>query len=87
VPNYDSLDCAAQWAKDSLNLHRSDKREHIYTRYGRPVAECVCADGSGLSVVDDGMCTLLHLLCVEGGKGGGSGEDEWVGGRIPPRKA
>lgn len=57
VPNYDSLDCAAQWAKDSLNLHRSDKREHIYTRCGRPVAECVCADGSGLGVVGDGMCT------------------------------
>lgn len=32
TPNYDSFDCAAQWAKDSLNLHRTDPREHVYTR-------------------------------------------------------
>mmetsp|Transcript_15446 Transcript_15446/g.23256 ORF Transcript_15446/g.23256 Transcript_15446/m.23256 type:complete len:517 (+) Transcript_15446:195-1745(+) len=29
--NYDSLDCAAQWARDSLDLHTADKREFIYT--------------------------------------------------------
>ncbi|MEW5317947.1 MAG: hypothetical protein WDW38_009204 [Sanguina aurantia] len=32
TPNYDSLDCAAQWARDSLELHRADKREHLYTQ-------------------------------------------------------
>jgi hypothetical protein len=32
TPNYDSLDCAAVWAKDSLNAHRSDKRDHLYSR-------------------------------------------------------
>ncbi|XP_028966480.1 deoxyribodipyrimidine photo-lyase [Galendromus occidentalis] len=28
--NYDNIDGALQWAKDSLNLHRNDKRERIY---------------------------------------------------------
>ena len=30
-PNYDSLDGAANWARESLELHASDKRDHIYT--------------------------------------------------------
>ena len=29
---YDSLDCAAVWARESLELHQVDKREHLYTR-------------------------------------------------------
>ncbi len=32
TPNYDSIDCAAQWARDSLDVHRRDKREYLYTR-------------------------------------------------------
>eukprot|EP00579_Thalassiosira_antarctica_P000103 CAMPEP_0201869092 /NCGR_PEP_ID=MMETSP0902-20130614/2737_1 /ASSEMBLY_ACC=CAM_ASM_000551 /TAXON_ID=420261 /ORGANISM="Thalassiosira antarctica, Strain CCMP982" /LENGTH=553 /DNA_ID=CAMNT_0048394535 /DNA_START=273 /DNA_END=1934 /DNA_ORIENTATION=+ len=28
---YDSLAGAAEWARDSLELHRSDEREHLYT--------------------------------------------------------
>ncbi|PNG99006.1 Deoxyribodipyrimidine photo-lyase, partial [Tetrabaena socialis] len=32
TPNYDSLDCAAAWARESLDKHRVDKREFIYTR-------------------------------------------------------
>ena len=36
VPNYDSLDACYDWAKDSLNKHRSDKREHVYTLYASP---------------------------------------------------
>lgn len=31
VPNYDSLDAAYDWAKETLNVHRNDKREHLYT--------------------------------------------------------
>ena len=31
-PNYDNLDCAAPWARDSLNKHANDKREYIYSR-------------------------------------------------------
>ena len=31
-PNYDNLQGAAQWARDSLEKHQSDEREHIYTR-------------------------------------------------------
>ncbi len=34
VPNYDSLDAAYDWARNSLDAHRGDKREHLYTRYG-----------------------------------------------------
>lgn len=30
--NYDKLSGAPQWAQDSLNKHRSDKREYVYTR-------------------------------------------------------
>jgi deoxyribodipyrimidine photo-lyase len=30
--NYDNLDGAAGWARESLNLHNSDKREYVYTR-------------------------------------------------------
>lgn len=29
-PNYDNIKCAAPWAMESLNKHRSDKREHLY---------------------------------------------------------
>lgn len=29
--SYDSLDAAAGWAKDSLDLHSTDVREHIYS--------------------------------------------------------
>jgi len=29
--NYDSLDAAYQWARDTLQQHAKDKREHIYT--------------------------------------------------------
>lgn len=35
-PNYDTLDCAAPWARESLDKHRSDAREYIYTR-------CACS--------------------------------------------
>ncbi len=31
-PNYDNLHGAAQWAYDTLMIHKSDKREHLYTR-------------------------------------------------------
>jgi len=30
LDDYDSLDAAAQWARDSLELHASDEREHLY---------------------------------------------------------
>jgi deoxyribodipyrimidine photo-lyase len=30
--NYDSLEAAAGWAADSLELHSSDARPHIYTQ-------------------------------------------------------
>ena len=31
-PNYDNIECAAAWARESLDKHRSDKREHLYTK-------------------------------------------------------
>ena len=31
-PQYDSLDAAAGWARQSLELHAKDPREHVYTR-------------------------------------------------------
>lgn len=34
MPNYDSLDAAYDWARQTLNDHRGDKREHVYTRCG-----------------------------------------------------
>ena len=30
-PNYDNLSACSDWAKDSLEKHRSDKREYLYT--------------------------------------------------------
>ena len=30
-PNYDSLSCCAGWAKESLNKHKSDEREYVYS--------------------------------------------------------
>ncbi|XP_046383944.1 deoxyribodipyrimidine photo-lyase-like [Ischnura elegans] len=30
-PNYDNLNGADQWAKDTLNNHRKDKREYVYS--------------------------------------------------------
>jgi deoxyribodipyrimidine photo-lyase len=32
VPNYDSLDAAYDWARDTLQAHAGDKREFLYTR-------------------------------------------------------
>ncbi|KAL4446362.1 hypothetical protein ABPG77_003169 [Micractinium sp. CCAP 211/92] len=32
VENYDSLDAAYDWARQTLDAHRNDKREHIYTK-------------------------------------------------------
>ena len=29
--NYDSIDCAYDWAKETLDMHRNDVRDHIYT--------------------------------------------------------
>lgn len=29
--NYDSIDCAYEWAKETLNEHRNDVRDHIYS--------------------------------------------------------
>jgi hypothetical protein len=50
TPNYDSLDCAAQWAKDTLNAHRNDKREFLYTR-SVVVVVVVVASGVGGVVI------------------------------------
>lgn len=30
-PNYDNIRGAAQWAQDSLEKHRTDPREYLYT--------------------------------------------------------
>ena len=30
-PKYDSLEACSDWAKDSLEKHRSDKREYTYS--------------------------------------------------------
>ena len=30
-PNYDNFEAFSDWAKDSLNKHRGDKREHLYS--------------------------------------------------------
>ncbi|CAG9466045.1 unnamed protein product [Pedinophyceae sp. YPF-701] len=32
TPNYDSLECASEWAQETLRVHAKDKREHLYTR-------------------------------------------------------
>jgi deoxyribodipyrimidine photo-lyase len=29
--NYDSIDCAYDWAKETLEMHRNDVRDHVYT--------------------------------------------------------
>jgi deoxyribodipyrimidine photo-lyase len=34
--NYDNLAACYDWARDSLNKHRADKREFIYTKCGHP---------------------------------------------------
>lgn len=31
VPCYDTLEAAYDWARDTLNVHKSDKRSHLYT--------------------------------------------------------
>ncbi len=32
VPNYDSVECAPDWARETLRKHARDKRQYIYTR-------------------------------------------------------
>lgn len=32
TPEYDTMAACFDWARDSLNKHRSDEREHVYTR-------------------------------------------------------
>jgi deoxyribodipyrimidine photo-lyase len=31
-PNYDNVECAYGWARDTLREHEKDKREHLYSR-------------------------------------------------------
>jgi deoxyribodipyrimidine photo-lyase len=38
---YDSLECAAGWARDSLELHAADKREHVYSRWAANPLGCI----------------------------------------------
>ena len=38
-PDYDSLECLPQWARDTLREHASDAREHIYTTEQLEAAE------------------------------------------------
>ena len=38
-PHYDSLEGAAPWARDSLELHAADAREHLYSREALEKAE------------------------------------------------
>lgn len=33
VPDYDSLSAAYDWARQTLDAHRGDKREFLYTRW------------------------------------------------------
>lgn len=33
-PNYDNIECAAAWARDTLKVHEKDKREYVYSRCG-----------------------------------------------------
>ena len=42
--NYDNIGCAAAWARESLDKHRGDKREHLYT-------QCACQSRPGHSVL------------------------------------
>ena len=58
-PNYYNLKGAAQWAQDSLERHKSDKREYIYTRYPHPRIAPQCLFGHPLS---DQGCTILFTL-------------------------
>lgn len=39
-PNYDNIECAAVWARDTLKLHEKDKREYVYSRY-EPSIGCI----------------------------------------------
>lgn len=32
VPEYDTMAACFDWARDTLNAHRNDKREYIYSR-------------------------------------------------------
>ncbi len=32
TPDYDSFSCLPEWAKESLQEHKDDEREHVYTR-------------------------------------------------------
>lgn len=50
MENYDTLDAAYDWARQTLNDHRNDKREHVYTRRAAAAA-AACA------------LPLLWLLC------------------------
>lgn len=57
--NYDKLDAAYDWARDTLNVHASDRREHLYTR-------CVWEGGgeghpARLFRHDDGLPMPCHL--------------------------
>ena len=43
VENYDSLDAAYDWAKETLQAHSKDKREFVYTRCGGSSLPPACA--------------------------------------------
>jgi hypothetical protein len=53
TPEYDTMAACFDWARDSLNKHRDDEREHVYTRcaFGNRPQQCSCRSrcrGEGL---------------------------------------
>lgn len=57
-PNYDSLAGAWDWARTTLEDHRNDKREHVYTREQLELAK-THDDVRTVPTVHCTLCTAL----------------------------
>ena len=56
-PNYDNLRACSAWAIDSLNAHRNDKREFLYT-----LCAALLAQTSIIKQLRCGSICFTHLL-------------------------
>ena len=62
VENYDSLDAAYDWAKETLQAHSKDKREFVYTRCGSRQWSSKWLAAAACPLPPPGACRLCAQL-------------------------
>ena len=67
TPHYDTIGAFPKWARDSIDVHRSDEREHLYTREQLESAQ-----------THDPLWNAAQIELVRAGKIHGSMREYWA---------